>query len=275
MQKKLEAFWHGTLRRPYRLAKTYDSGDGPAVVLLHGLGRSARVWQEVIQLLSDQPVPCRAVAYDLLGFGASPKPARISYTVDDHAAAVIAQLQRLGRSKPVVLVGHSMGCLVAVRVAKLRPDLVQHLVLYEMPVYEGLPEKWRYKTRLNIYFRLYEWISRQNPSFDELNQRFKERLSTKIVGTELTAETWQPFVKSLKNTIMKQSAAQDLPTLPMPADIIYGSRDVLVIRGKVHQVLGLDSKLVTLHTIKERHVISRQASAFIVDRIQQALTPNT
>ncbi len=271
MQKWFDKVWHGKLKRPYRLASTYDVGQGPGVVLLHGLGRSGRVWQKVTELLEADELSCRVVVYDLLGFGASPKPDRIDYTVDDQAQAVIARLEKLHGSKPVAIVGHSMGCLVAVRVAKLRPDLVRHLVLYEMPLYDGLPQKWRYQARINAYFRLYEWISRQNPTFDAAKQRYQQRITAKVVGADLTASSWQPYVKSLKNTIMKQTAAQDLPTLPMPADIIYGSRDMLVIRGKVQQTLGLDSKLVTLHTIKERHVISPAASTFIVSRIKVAM----
>ena len=272
MQSWLNEFWYGQLKRPYRLAKTYDHGTGTAIILLHGLGRSGSVWLRVMELLAaDASAACRVVAYDLLGFGKSPKPTRIEYTADDQALAVIARIVQLRNSKPVIIVGHSMGCLVAVRVARLRPDLVRHLVLYEMPLYEGLPEKWRYRARLNAYFRFYEWVSRQNPTFDEVNRKFKGRVAARVVGTEITANTWQPFIKSLKNTIMKQTAAADLPTLTMPSDIIYGSRDLLVIRGKVQEVLGLDSKLVTLHTIKERHAISPEGSKFIVDRIKTAL----
>lgn len=272
MQRWIDSFWHGQLKQPYDLAKTYDSGSGSAIVMLHGIGRSAEVWRHLTRLLKVREVKCRVVAYDLLGFGRSPKPDRINYTVDDQATAVIASLKRLPKSaKPIIIVGHSMGCLVAVRVAKRRPDLVRHLVLYEMPIYEGLPEKWRYQARINIYFRFYEWVIRQNPSFEEASQKFKERIAGKVAGSELTRETWQPFIKSLQNTIMKQTAAQDLPTLTMPADIIYGSRDLLVIRGKVHEVLGLDSKLVTFHTIKERHVLSPSASKFIAERIKYAL----
>ena len=81
-----------------------------------------------------------------------------------------------------------------------------------------------------------------------------------------------PFkIKSLQNTIMQQSAAEDLPTLTMPADIIYGTRDMLVIRGKVDHIYGLDSDLVTMHTISEKHVISTKASKFIANRINAAL----
>lgn len=267
----LDGFWHGTLEQPYKLSKTLDHGNGPGIVLLHGIGGTGIVWQTVSKLLESSETGCRVVAYDLLGFGASPKPSRLRYDADDHAEAVIAQIERLGRSKPVILVGHSMGCLVAVQIAKTRPDLVRHLVLFEMPIYEGLPNKLHYKTRVNLYYRFYHWITQQNPSFDEASKRYKDRIAGKVVGAELTAASWQPFVKSLQNTIMKQTTAKDLPTLPMPVDIIYGSRDILVIRGKVHKTLGLDDKLVALHTIKERHALSPQASKFIVKRITNAL----
>lgn len=262
---------HGWFKRDYRLAKTNDLGTGTGIVLLHGIGSSGHVWDPLIKQLQRQPFKCRVVTYDLLGFGKSPKPADIEYTVDDQATAVIGMIKRLRRSKPVVLVGHSMGSLVAVRVAKLRPDLVRHLVLYEMPLYDGLPDKRRYQTRVKLYFNFFEWITRQNPDFKAVRKRFKERIATHIVGSELTAKSWQPFIKSLQNTIMQQSAAKDLPTLTMPADIIYGTRDMLVIRGKVHHIFGLDSDLVTTHTIRERHVISTKSSKFISDRITAAL----
>lgn len=267
MQNWLIKAWHQWLKRPYYLAKTYDQGTGPGIVLLHGIGRTGNVWKRVTELLKTAAPYNRLVAFDLLGFGGSPKPDHLQYTVDDHAAAVIASIMKSRITKPVVLVGHSMGCLVAVRVAYLRPDLARHLVLYEMPLYEGLPETWHYRTRINAYFKLYDWIARQNPTFDETKRQLKKRLAARVVGADLRAESWQPYVKSLKNTIMKQSAAHDLPQLTMPADIIYGRLDLLVIRGKVQQTLGLDSKLVTLHTIKERHVISDQASQFIVERV--------
>lgn len=273
MYSWLNEIWFGRLHRPYRLSKTYDSGNGPAVVLLHGIGRSGGVWRYVSAQLENSQI--RVVAYDLLGFGNSPKPLRIQYTVDDHAQAVIAEIKRLRGNKPVVLVGHSMGCLVAVRVAALRPDLVRHLVLYEMPLYEGLPDKRRYQTRINLYFKLYDWISKQQPDFDTVQRRLGERLATKVVGSEITADTWQPFIRSLQNTIMKQSADTDLPLLRMPADIIYGSRDMFVIRGQVMKTFGLDSRLVSLHTIRERHILSPNASAFIVTRINAALTRNS
>lgn len=271
MTKFFKRVWYNWLGQPYQLAKTHDFGAGQGIVLLHGIGRSGQVWQEVTKLLESDKAACRVVSYDLLGFGSSPKPTDIEYDVDDHANAVINQISKLNGNKPVILVGHSMGSLVAVRVAKLRPDLIKHLVLYEMPLYKGLPKSWHYQTRINLYFRLYDWIIKQNPSYEDVQKRLSERLTTRIVGTDITADTWQPYIKSLKNTIMSQSADKDLPTLTVPADIIYGSRDMLVIKGKVIETLGLDSNLVTTHTISERHIISKRSSIFIVGRIVRAI----
>ncbi len=269
-----DKFWHRTLRRPYHLAKTIEQGDDPEmVVLLHGIGRTGQVWQHVVRLL----IPCgvRVVAFDLLGFGASPKPDWPAYDVDDHAAAVIASIRALRPPHPVILVGHSMGCLVAVRVARLRPDLVRHLILYEMPLYEGLPQKRLYQLRIELYFSLYKRLMDYQPTFNPTTAKLSERLAKKIVGFEVTQESWGPFIRSLEHTIMQQTTAVDIKQLVMPMDVIYGNYDMFVIRGKPQQIMGSDSGLITAHTIRERHTISPKASSFIVKRILAARDPKT
>lgn len=264
----LDKLWHRSFARPYRLAKPLDSGFGQPVVLLHGIGRTGQTWQHVTELLAGQPY--RLVAFDLLGFGSSPKPDWPDYDIDDHARAVIASISSLRFGQPVILVGHSMGCLVSVRIARLRPDLVRHLVLYEMPLYEGLPEKRRYRARLAIYNRLYSRLLSYEPAFELEKARRIERLARRITGFEVDRETWQPFVKSLENTILKQTAADDIKRIDMPMDVIYGSFDMLVIRGKPKHIFGENNDQVTAHTIRARHMISARASRFIVDRIRAA-----
>lgn len=268
MRSIAEKFWHGVLKRPYRLARVIDEGQGDPVVLLHGIGRTGQVWSHVVEGL--RALDRRVVAYDLLGFGQSPKPEIINYSIDDHARAVIAGLTRLKPEQPLVLVGHSMGCLIAVRVARLRPDLVRHLVLYEMPLYEGLPQKRHYRLRTDLYFKFYNWVLQYQPSFQAGDRRLK-RLAQRIAGFEVTPDSWQPFVKSLEHTIMRQTTADDIKHLAMPMDVIYGRLDMLVIRGKPQEVFGEDNNNVTAHTIRARHVISPKASAFIVARTAAAL----
>lgn len=233
-------------------------------MLLHGIGRTGDTWEHVVELLGHTH---RIVAFDLLGFGASPKPDWVTYSTDDHVQAVIASIQKL-HQKPVTLVGHSMGCLVAVRLARLRPDLVKHLVLYEMPLYEGLPNKKVYRLRTDLYYRLYRRILRFEPASQAQKVQLAQRLAKRIVGFEVDERTWQPFMKSLEHTIMAQTTAQDMQHVRIPMDVIYGRYDMLVIRGKAHKFFGEDSEHINTHTIRESHVISPKASKFIVDRIE-------
>jgi pimeloyl-ACP methyl ester carboxylesterase len=266
-----DRFWHRTLGRPYSLARVVDAGQAQStpVVLLHGIGRTGQVWQHVVELLA--PLGVRVAAFDLLGFGASPQPDWPRYDTDDHAQAVIAAITKLHLREPAILVGHSMGCLVAVRVARLRPDLVRHLVLYEMPLYEGLPEKRRYRLRTDLYLKFYRRLTRYQPSFNDRNVRLSERLGRKVVGFEVTAQTWQPFIKSLEHTIIEQTAADDIRQLDMPMDVIYGNFDMFVIRGKAEKFFGADTENIAVHNIRARHVISPKASRFLVGRIEAAL----
>lgn len=268
--KILDKFWHKRLRRPYYLSRAIDEGAGrQAVILLHGLGRTGQTWENVVAGL--RQIGMRLVAFDLLGFGTSPKPNWASYDIDDHARAVINSIEKLRLSVPAVLAGHSMGCLVGVRVARLRPDLVGHLVLFEMPLYEGLPEKRRYRLRTNLYFKLYKQLMRYQPSFSVEKARLLERLSRKIAGLEVTKETWLPFIRSLENTIMRQTAADDIKHLQIPMDVIYGTFDMLVIRGKPNQIFGSGNDHITTYNIRTHHVISLKASRFLVERIVAAL----
>ncbi|HVX47908.1 MAG TPA: alpha/beta fold hydrolase, partial [Candidatus Saccharimonadales bacterium] len=96
----LDRIWHQWLRRPYHLAKPLDSGSGQPVILLHGIGRTGQTWRHVTELLAGQPY--RLVAFDLLGFGASPKPDWSNYDIDDHARAVIASISGLRPDRPVI-----------------------------------------------------------------------------------------------------------------------------------------------------------------------------
>jgi pimeloyl-ACP methyl ester carboxylesterase len=265
-----QKIWHQWLRRPYQLSIGYDQGgrDEPTVILLHGLGRSHDVWSHLVEFAAGKQL--RLLAFDLLGFGDSPKP-NVRYDVDDHARAVIAAIKRMRPNGPIVLVGHSMGCLIAVRVARLRPDLVGHLILYEMPLYAGLPDKRMYRLRLKLYYNLYDRIITFRPIFSGEGKKRAQKIAERIAGYSLEDATWRPFVRSLKHTIMEQQTHLDIKQLDMPMDVIYGSRDRLVIRGKTQEIFGEDVKNITAHTIKVNHSISPMASEFILRRIEAAV----
>lgn len=90
-----------------------------ALLLIHGLGGSRRVWEPVLERLGGE-VDARAV--DLRG-GAS---------MADEAAA-LEPLLDAGGAGPAVVAGHSMGGLVATALAERAPDRVRRLVLVNTP----------------------------------------------------------------------------------------------------------------------------------------------
>lgn len=149
-----DTFLYKTLGLHIKLKPVIDQGSGHPVILLHGIGRSNEVWNHVVNEFKNHQ-GYRVVAFDLLGFGSSPKPDWIDYTIDDHAQAIINSIDKLKLREPCIIVGHSMGCLIAVRVAKLRPDLIKQLVLFEMPIFEGLPNKSASKTKTKYIYSLF------------------------------------------------------------------------------------------------------------------------
>jgi 3-oxoadipate enol-lactonase len=100
-----------------------DSGTGPAVLMLHGLGGTTSVFQVLAEAFSTTH---RIVRVDFCGAGRSPVGPDI--TVARHAEDAIAILDVLGIASANI-VAHSMGTVVARLVAMRKPDAVQGLAL--------------------------------------------------------------------------------------------------------------------------------------------------
>ena len=262
--------WNKWLSRPFKLKLVIDEGQGTPIVLLHGIGKTGGVWKHLITDLKHYST-LRILAYDLLGFGDSPKPDWIKYDVDDHADAVIYSLDKVKGQTKFIIVGHSMGCLIALHVASKRPDLVKHLILYEMPLYDGLPEKRIYRLRLKAYEKFYNWIIDYKPEFDPSNIKRAHKLAQRVVGFEVNQNTWIPFIKSLENTIMHQTANTDIKDLVVPMDVIYGTFDMFVIRGQPSKYIGSPSQQINTFNVRARHIISVKASHFLTKRILGAI----
>lgn len=111
------------VRLPSTEIHVVDSGgSGTPHVLVHGLGGNHTNWIEVFDPLAERG---RTVAMDLPGYGYSP-PVEV-HDLDTLASVLIELLDTLGR--PAILVGNSMGGLLAEIVASTRPDMVADLIL--------------------------------------------------------------------------------------------------------------------------------------------------
>jgi pimeloyl-ACP methyl ester carboxylesterase len=113
------------LRMAYREVRPTGPANGITVLLLHGKNFSGFYWERVIGLLASRGF--RVVAPDQIGFGASSRP-DIHYSFHQMAANTKALLEHLGIARVVVL-GHSMGGMLATRFTLLYSGMVDKLVL--------------------------------------------------------------------------------------------------------------------------------------------------
>jgi 3-oxoadipate enol-lactonase len=110
-------------------------GVGPTVLMLHGIGGGHLSFAPQVETLASAGY--RAVAWDMPGYGHS---APIEpYTFKGLAQSCIALIEAL-QCEQVVLVGHSMGGMVAQEVVARRPELVSRLVLCGTSPSFGKPE---------------------------------------------------------------------------------------------------------------------------------------
>lgn len=97
-------------------------------VLLHGIGSASASWLEQLNA-ADGRSDCRVLAWDAPGYGDSAPVEQNSPVAADYAERLWAWLDALHVCEPLVLVGHSLGCLMAASAAVSQPLRVKRLVL--------------------------------------------------------------------------------------------------------------------------------------------------
>ncbi|MGD9648189.1 MAG: alpha/beta fold hydrolase [Pirellulales bacterium] len=111
-------------------------GEGPLVVLLHGFPDFWYSWREQMPALVDAGF--QVVAIDGRGFNLSDKPEGVdNYKIDKLVGDVVAVVKHFGRDKAVI-VGHDWGGMVAWSVAMQHPEIVERLIILNLPHPRGL-----------------------------------------------------------------------------------------------------------------------------------------
>lgn len=110
-------------------------GAGPLVIMIHGFPDYWYSWRKQMEGLADK---FQVVAIDQRGYNLSDKPAGVeSYDVRLLVGDVIAVIKHLGQQKAIV-VGHDWGGVVAWQLAINVPDVVDKLIILNLPHPRGL-----------------------------------------------------------------------------------------------------------------------------------------
>ena len=158
-------------------------------VFIHGVPDTYRVWDGVLQQLSRTDV----VALALPGFD-SPVPNGFTATKKEYVDWIISQLEQ--HPEPVDLVGHDWGCILAVRVASLRPDLVRTWAAGGGPV----SKEYEWHELAKIFQTPgtgEEWMAKLDA------KQFSQRLEQLGVPSDLAEETAAHMDDRMKNCILR------------------------------------------------------------------------
>ncbi|MEQ1737768.1 MAG: alpha/beta hydrolase [Rhodoglobus sp.] len=222
-----------------------DEGEGPVIILIHGIASSAATFVKVVPKLTKRH---RCVSIDILGFGDSPTPAGATYTIEEHVASLEATIRSLKLRAPFVLVGHSLGGLLSARYAAQNPEYVSRLILVSPPVYlapSQIGDSW-VRAQVGLYLKAYEFL-RTNKDFTMATAITISRLLKLGTALEVTERNWDAFILSLKNCIESQTTVADIAAVEVPIDVIYGALDPFIAPGTMRIIEQM--RHVTMHRV--------------------------
>ena len=209
----------------------YCGGEGEPLLLLHGLAGSSGNW---VELLPDLVRRHRVIAVDLPGHAGSEKAPRDT-SISDFAAVAAAVLEAEVEG-PALVAGHSFGGLVALRLARARPELVRGLLLIS-------PAGIRTTTRLTRSLVLASTTVRPGRWVAPLRHRYAGRewyrrvvfrpwfvsdatvLSERATHGLLGAQREHRDTKTAGRAMNADDPRRDLAEVACPVVILWGARD--------------------------------------------------
>ncbi|PZQ28414.1 MAG: alpha/beta hydrolase [Stenotrophomonas acidaminiphila] len=205
--------------------------NGRTVVLLHGKNFCAATWESAIAALAGAGY--RVVVPDQVGFCKSSKPPRYQYSFGQLAANTHDLLARLGIPRAVI-VGHSMGGMLAARYALQYPEATERLVLVN-PIgledwkAEGVP--WRsidaWNTRemktsfdsIRDYQRTVYYSGDWKPAYEP----WVRMLGGMYAGDGREAVAWSQALTS--DMVFNQPVVYEFPRIAVPTTLFIGQKD--------------------------------------------------
>ena len=215
-----------------------DIGEGPVVLMVHGLSGCWQNWLENILFFARDH---RVVAIDLPGFGESPMPVK-KISISNYADTVDALLDELGIDQPIRLIGNSMGGFIGAELAIRYPARVERLVLVAAAglsvenVRSNRKDGLRHRVE-NVAFFNIGWLASRSPTVAR-RPRLRSALLLLVAAhpdrlpPELTYEQVKGSGKAGFNDALDALCSypirERLPEIECPVLIVWGDKDRLV-----------------------------------------------
>jgi pimeloyl-ACP methyl ester carboxylesterase len=201
----------------------------PAIVLLHGFDGSLRWWDAITPILSPR---YRVIRFDLLGHGGSSKPSG-GYSMEHQAQLVDEALGRIGVHRALI-VGHSMGGLVATALAARDRRLAAGIALIDSPPNASAGQL-PFIARLGFVPLIGEatrTLATNGMVSNGLASAFAPGYK---VPRRFVADFWRMTYTSYASShdqdrryLQRESLTRRLTALRVPLLVIYGTRDQII-----------------------------------------------
>ena len=177
------------------------------ILLLHGLGCSSEAWRPTLAVLAERRLPVPVFVPDLPGFGCSPGPPEALGMADlaDWAARL---MDALGVAR-AHLAGNSMGCQVALALARRCPERAGGLVLVGPTVGERYIPLWRYAVGL-------------------LRDGVQEPMNYNLRLTRMYAQMGVPRYLATTRKMLEDEPLRHADEVRAPCLIVRGQRDGII-----------------------------------------------
>ena len=205
--------------------------NGKVALLLHGKNFCAATWEGTIAELTR--VGYRVVAPDQVGFCKSSKPSGYQFSFQQLASNTAALLSSLGIEKAVVI-GHSMGGMLAARFALMMPARVEKLVLVDplgLEDWQAAGVPWQpieagYQSERKTTFdsiKAYQLKFYYNGQWKPEYDRWVDMQAGLYAGSGADRVAWNGAQTS--DMIFSQPVVHELPNLRVPTVLIVGGKD--------------------------------------------------
>lgn len=203
-------------------------GDGPPVVLVHGLAASLHNWDAQIPALAQAGY--RVYAVDLPGHGDSPMPEEADYyTAENFCQALEDWLEGMNFSQPIALVGHSLGGYLSLCYSLRHLPAVRKLALID-PFYR--PRQMQPALRRALRLRPSMGVRVLSLARETWIEKMLEVLPEHLAGfpPEPRHQIAQDYKRASPQVMRIPATFQDfterLPALHLPACVIWGQDDI-------------------------------------------------
>lgn len=241
--------------------------NGKNIVLLHGKNFNGAYWETTIKALTKEGY--RVIVPDQIGFGKSTKPLHFHYTFQQLARNTKELLDTLNIDKTVIL-GHSMGGMLATRFALMYPETTEKLVL-ENPI--GLedwklkvpykPVDWWYANELKKSYegiKNYQLVNYYDNKWKDDYDQWVNLLAGWTLNSDYKRIAWNAALTY--DMIFTQPVVYEFEKIKVPTLLIIGTRDRTalgkpLVSEEVRKTMGLYDTLgkTTKQKIKNAQLV--------------------